>query len=68
MNFRCSRVRISSSSSAVVRPAAWIWPMSGSEMTPRQGTRSRIFDSSSTSKTEISSRSPAPTGRSVSSL
>ena len=68
MNFRWSRERISSSSSAVVRPVAWICPMRGSEMMPRPGTRSRIFDSSSTSKTEISSRSPVPTGRSLSSL
>jgi len=52
----------------VVRAVAWIWPMRGSEITPRPGTRSRIFDSSSTSKTEISSRSPVPTGRSFSSL
>ncbi len=66
MNRRSSRSRMSSSSWAVVRPAASIWPRRGRETQPRNGTRRRILESSSTSKTEISIRSPGPIGRSSS--
>src|SRR5207244_7351585 len=49
-------------------PAAGMAPINGSVTLPPTGTRSLRLESSGTSKTDISMRSPGPSGRSVSSV
>src|SRR6266480_2252821 len=67
MYFSCRRARIAVCSSTAPSPAAGNVPIRGSVMLPLFEMRSLRPESSWTSKTETSMRSPGPSGRSLSS-
>src|SRR5881296_2553802 len=67
MYFSCRRSRMTLCSSPAVRPAAGTAPRSGSVIAPLDGMRTFRFESSWTSNTETSMRSPVPSVRSATS-